>query len=148
MDVPAGLMNYREQILELYKQLMEYIQKINQNHSQFNDRLNKVQDKIDDLLATTMRTKDIDVDRFRTMETKLAEVSEDINNLKTIINEKKGRFLNIVHQHLCELCSNAIVRHGKDDEIEFVICTRNVNGFPLERKCSEFTFDNRINTRE
>jgi hypothetical protein len=44
-------------------------------------------------------------------------------------------------RYLCELCANAIVRAHRQDEYEFVICAQNTNGFPLSRKCSNFTLE-------
>jgi chromosome segregation ATPase len=53
--------------------------------------------------------------------TKIAEMSEEIDKLYTIIN---------VHQ--------------KDDEFEFVVCTMNMNRFPLDKDCPEFKLEDNI----
>jgi hypothetical protein len=41
----------------------------------------------------------------------------------------------------CELCGNAIARQRSHDEIEFVVCASGVNSFPVDRKCSQFQFE-------
>ena len=49
--------------------------------------------------------------------------------------------MKVFHKYLCELCSNAIARQRGQDEFEFVVCAMNVNGFPIDRRCPEFTFE-------
>jgi hypothetical protein len=45
--------------------------------------------------------------------------------------------MKVFQQYLCELCSNAI----GSDEIEFVVCASGANGFPIDRRCPQFQFE-------
>jgi hypothetical protein len=76
--------------------------------------------------------------------TKIAEMSEEIDKLYTIINVNKERSLRTFETYLCELCSNAIGQQQKDDEFEFVVCTMNMNKFPLDKDCPEVKLEDDI----
>jgi hypothetical protein len=52
--------------------------------------------------------------------------------------------MKVFQRYLCELCSNAIARQRGHDEIEFVVCASGVNSFPIDRKCSQFQFEEGI----
>jgi uncharacterized coiled-coil DUF342 family protein len=126
MGASNGLSNHREQISESHQRLIEYVQKITQNFSILQDRLEKIQ---------------VEVDKI---PTKIAEMSEEIDKLYTIINVNKERSLRTFDKYLCELCSNAIGQQRRDDEFEFVVCTMNMNGFPLDKNCPEFKLEDNI----
>lgn len=126
MGASNELSNHREQISESHQRLIEYVQKITQNFSILQDRLDKIQEQVDKI------------------PTKIAEMSEEIDKLYTIINVNKERSLRTFEKYLCELCSNAIGQHQKDDEFEFVVCTMNMNRFPLDKDCPEFKLEDNI----
>jgi hypothetical protein len=52
--------------------------------------------------------------------------------------------MRVFNQYLCELCSNAIARQASDDEIEFVVCAVGANGFPIDKRCQQFQFEEDI----
>lgn len=52
--------------------------------------------------------------------------------------------MKVFSRYLCELCSNAIARHRGNDEYEFVVCARGVNGFPTGSKCQEFQIEESV----
>jgi hypothetical protein len=49
--------------------------------------------------------------------------------------------MKVFQRYLCELCSNAIARQHEQDEIEFVVCGAGANGFPIDRRCPSFQFE-------
>jgi hypothetical protein len=49
--------------------------------------------------------------------------------------------MKVFHRYLCELCSNAIARQRGQDEFEFVVCAQGADGFPIDRKCPRFQFE-------
>jgi hypothetical protein len=49
--------------------------------------------------------------------------------------------MKVFQRYLCELCSNAIARARGQDEVEFVVCAMNVNGFPTGSKCPQFVIE-------
>lgn len=84
---PNELLDSRQQILEMRQRLMEYIKKTTQNFSIINDRLNKIQGEADKLPTEKSGVSgSIDVDSFKKMEIKIAEISEEINNLNKTVN--------------------------------------------------------------
>lgn len=97
MDALDGPLNYREQILELHQRLIEYVQKTNQNYSILNDRLNKIQIKVEKLPSKTSGTKELNVDRFKKMEIKMEEMSEEIIKLDIMLNVTIKDYLNKIY---------------------------------------------------
>ena len=100
MEAPNKPVNYREQILELHQQLIEYVQNTNQHYSKLTDRLNTIQKKVDKLpTKPSVRTQTItsDVDRFTNIEAKIAEMSEEINKLDTLLNVTIKDYLNKIY---------------------------------------------------
>jgi len=52
--------------------------------------------------------------------------------------------MKVFQRYLCELCSNAIARMRGNDEVEFVVCATGASGFPSDRRCPQFQFDESI----
>ncbi len=55
-----------------------------------------------------------------------------------------GYPMKVFQRYLCELCSNAIARQRGQDEIEFVVCATGAQGFPIDRRCPQFQFEDSI----
>ncbi|MCW4039589.1 MAG: hypothetical protein NWE83_02430 [Candidatus Bathyarchaeota archaeon] len=52
--------------------------------------------------------------------------------------------MKVFQQYLCELCSNAIAHMRGNDEVEFVVCATGASGFPIDRRCPQFQFEESI----
>jgi hypothetical protein len=52
--------------------------------------------------------------------------------------------MKVINRYLCELCSNAIARQRGQDEFEFVVCAAGANGFPIDKRCQQFQFEDGI----
>lgn len=144
MDTSKGLSHPREQIVELHQRLIEYIKKTTYNFSILQDRLDQIQVTMDSISTDTSENNDNHITRFKKIETKITEISDEIDKLYTIINVNKERSLKTFEKYLCELCSNAIGQQGKDNEYEFVVCTMNMKKFPSNKKCPEFKLEEGI----
>ena len=127
----------REQIAELHQRLIEYIQKTTQYFSILQDRLDEIQ-------INTSHTNDQYSSRFNKIETKMTQISDELDKLYTIINVNKERSLKTFEKYLCELCSNAIGQRGKNNDYNFVVCNMNMKKFPSNKKCPEFKLEEGI----
>lgn len=52
--------------------------------------------------------------------------------------------MKIINRYLCELCSNAIARQRGPEEYEFVVCAMGAPGFPVDKRCPQFQFEDGI----
>lgn len=144
MDASNALSNHREQIAELHQRLIEYIQKTTQNFSILQDRFDTIQVEVNKISTQTSITNDHYSSRFKNIETKMTQISNEIDKLYTIINVNKERSLKTFEKYLCELCSHAIVQQGKNNEYKFVVCNMNMKKFPSDKKCPEFILEEGI----
>ena len=144
MDTSNVSLNHREQIAELHQRLIEYIQKTTQNFSILQDRLDRIQVNVDKISKQTSITNDQYSSRFKKIEAKMTQISDEIDKLYTIINVNKERSLKTFEKYLCELCSNAIGQRGKNNEYKFVVCNMDMKKFPSNKKCPEFILEEGI----
>ena len=73
------------QILDIRQQLTKYINQTTQNFLVFNDRVNNLQTEVESLLTQTSEIDGVDVEGFRKMETKIADMSEEITKLNEAV---------------------------------------------------------------
>ena len=80
----------KQQTLETRQRLTEFIQRTTENFAILNDKQNRVQAKMDKLSSAgsepTETTNWADADSFKKLEAKVAEMSEEINQMNNLIN--------------------------------------------------------------
>ena len=96
-DDPNKLSNSQEQISEMRQRLIEYVRKSTQNFSIINDRLNKIQVEVDKLSTEISGINNTDVDNSKRMETKIAEMSEEINKINKTVNVTIKEYLQEIY---------------------------------------------------
>jgi len=84
---PNEPLNSNQQISEIRLRLTEFMQETTENFAVLNNRLNKIQAEMDKLSTEPSEIKgSVDVDSFKKMEAKVAEMSEEINQVNNLVN--------------------------------------------------------------
>ena len=74
---------------------MEHMQKTTENFAMFNSRLDKIQ-------AETGIVGSVDVDSFKQMEIKVAEMSEEINKVNNLVNGTIKNYVQEIYLYMQE----------------------------------------------
>jgi TolA-binding protein len=86
--MPFKKSNSEKEIIEIRRRLIDYIQRTTENFSLMNDRLDKIQAKVEKLPDNMSSSDDAgNVDRLHEMEFQIAQMSKEVSDIRVTVKE-------------------------------------------------------------